>query len=152
MPLKILSQSIILRIVPSDSYRGEVWSWLSLILVPDLAIWRWPVKQPSQIHRITGYGQRSGIRNFLRVPWWRAEVFGAGETDPPAVMFEDRLVSLLERPEIARNHLLGQVIAKVWLENQGESNNDAEKLFRELCKRVIRLGGTYEFQVFSQKE
>ncbi len=141
-----------MNIVPADCYRGDVWSWLSLVLVPDLAIWRWPTKLDSQIDRITGYGPRSGTRNFLRIPWWRAEVLGAGEDDPPAVMFEDRLVSLLERPEVARNHLLGKTVAKIWIEERGEDQEFAEELFREYIMRVRRRGGTYEFSAFSEKE
>ena len=135
---------------PADASKGHIWSWLSLVLVPDLAIWRWPTIHEN---RVTGYGPRSANRNFLRVAWWRAEILGAKSDDPPALLFEDRLVSLFERPGLTKDHRTAKMIVSVWLNRDGEKiEPDAEEFFQQISMRLIRKGRVIAYNILSEKE
>lgn len=78
-----------------------VWAFMTLIVAPDVAVWRYRQRHPD---RLLG-----GPRNVFRRLWWRAELLGDGPEDAPAVMGEDQLVGVMERtdaigadPRIAR--------------------------------------------------
>lgn len=88
-------------IVTADAADVGVWSFLSLVVLPEIGPWRYPGRHPE---RLTG-----GPRNVLRMLWWRAWALGP-ETSPPAgcePLGEDEYVAIMERslggnPRIAR--------------------------------------------------
>lgn len=132
-----------MEISPANAARAGVWSFLSMVVLPDIAKWRWQALPPA---RVLGHAERSAVRNFLRIPWWRAEVLGAGATDPPAVLSEDNLVGIVERPGLYANRRVARETARLLIEyTPGASEN----LFREVSKRLLRLGAFTAFEVLS---
>jgi len=136
-----------MKISPANAARAGVWSFLSMVLVPDIARWRWP---ELPMERVLGHAERSAVRNLLRIPWWRAEVLGSGPTDPPAILSEDNLVGIIERPGLFAHRRVAQETARLFMEHaerhhKGGSNED---LFREVCKRLLRLGAFTAFELF----
>lgn len=135
-----------MEISPANAARAGVWSFLSMVLVPDVAVWRWP-DLPAE--RVLGHAERAAVRNLLRIPWWRAEVLGTGPTDPPAVLSEDNLVGIIERPGLFTHRRVARETARLFIQHiesqsDGRSNED---LFREVCKRLLRLGAFTAFEL-----
>lgn len=90
-----------MSIVPADAAEVGVWSFLSLVVIPEIGPWRYPGRHPD---RLAG-----GPRNILRRLWWRAWALGP-KTPPPLgcePLGEDEYVAIMERslggnPRIAR--------------------------------------------------
>src|SRR5262249_23278337 len=62
----------------------EVWNYLTLVLLPDVAFWRWPnEKRNPSYERLIGKP-----RNVLRRHWWRWYLLGE---ELPSRMNEDEL-------------------------------------------------------------
>jgi hypothetical protein len=95
-----------LPIVPGEGARDDVWSFLTLVLAPDLATWRFPDQNE---RRMLG-----GVRNTFQRLWWRAYLLhDPGKRDPWHLLRlpEDALVGLMERPGISSNPAVTKSIA-----------------------------------------
>lgn len=119
-------------IVPADAAEEGVWSFVTLVLVPELAPWRFPSRHED---RLLGKP-----RNTLRRLWWRAHVLGPDLTwVPPGCtpLNEDESVQIMERPTIAKSGRLAQQLKQVlWrLETKGFEGNRAEVL-RDVIKLI----------------
>lgn len=82
-----------MKIVPADAAHEGVWSFLSLVLLPDVALWRYP--NPSgkgDYERIIGRP-----RNVFRRLWWRAVALGP---ETSSMLHEDEAVAIMERPSL----------------------------------------------------
>jgi hypothetical protein len=91
---------------PGEACRNEVWSFITLQLLPDLATWRFPGQND---RRLLG-----GVRNAFQRLWWRAFLLRQpGEKDPWKLLRlpEDALVGLFERPGISSNAHVTRAIA-----------------------------------------
>ena len=58
-----------MHILPADAAVEDVWSFLSLVLLPDVACWRFPDRSEERL--------RGHFRNVFRRLWWRAYILGA---------------------------------------------------------------------------
>lgn len=121
-----------MRIVPADASEEGVWSFITLVLVPELAPWRFPSRHED---RLLGKP-----RNALRRLWWRAHVLGPDLTwVPPGCtpLNEDESVQIMERPTIAKSGRLAQQLKQVlWrFESKGFVGNRAE-LLRDVIKLI----------------
>ena len=120
-------------IVPADAAEEGVWSFVSLVVVPELAPWRFPDRHQDRL-----LGKR---RNALRRLWWRAHVLGPDLTSAPpgcSPFGEDEFVQVMERPTIARNFRLAKHLqGAMWrLELEGFPGNRAEVLRSSI--KIIR--------------
>ena len=140
-----------MAISAANAGRAGVWSFLSLVLMPDVAVWRWPDLTPQ---RLTGYAERSSNRHVFRVPWWRAEVLGERHASLVADLTEDNLVQILERPGLFRDHRLAVTAGDTFVDYRSEIPDDVsdEDVFRDLCKRLNRLGAFVAFEVLKAEE
>lgn len=121
-----------MSIVPADAAEEGVWSFITLVLVPELAPWRFPSRHED---RLLGKP-----RNALRRLWWRAHVLGPDLTWAPpgcSPLNEDESVQIMERPTIAKSGRLAQQLKQVlWrLENKGFEGNRAD-LLRDVIKLI----------------
>jgi len=121
-----------MEIVPADAADEGVWSFLSLVVLPDIAVWRYPDRTRE---RMLGMP-----RNVFRRLWWRGYVLGPGATDPPAVLGEDQLVAIMERPTIGGHPRLARAFSRAVIETQ-QKHGELSPMFlmRESAKRLIRL-------------
>lgn len=123
----------VMEIVPADAAAEGVWSFISLVLLPDVAAWRYPDMHPD---RMTGH-----FRNAFRRLWWRAEILGDGPTDPPARLGEDQLVAVMERPTIGGDGRLARAFSRTVLDELAAqaAGSSGMTLMREAAKRLIRF-------------
>ena len=129
MPALLYKQ---MRIVPADAASEGVWSFLTLVLLPDIAVWRFP----QQTHeRLIGRP-----RNVFRRYWWRARSLGVNPGDPTSELGEDQLVQVMERPSISGSRKLARTFAQTVLQAAaGSPDVGIEPLMRDAAKRLVRL-------------
>ncbi|WP_135452761.1 hypothetical protein [Mycobacterium sp. DL99] len=93
----------VLNIVPADAAHEGTWSFLTLVVFPDIAAVRFP---DFHINRFIGTA-----RNALRRPWQRQEILGDLPEDRGRPLGEDELVGLTERSALVRNRRLARALA-----------------------------------------
>lgn len=131
-----------LEIIPADAAHDEVWSFLTLVVLPEVAVLRFP---DMHVDRLIGTP-----RNALRRTWTRQEVLGdlLYSTDRP--LGEDELVGLFERGALARNRALVRRLAAAVLKYDGASSRS--EWARDLYKRVTFQTGPRLLDALSEAE
>ncbi|MGY1663878.1 hypothetical protein ACI78Q_21830 [Geodermatophilus sp. SYSU D00705] len=133
----------LMAIVPSDAASDEVWNFLSLVVFPDLSVWRFPERAEN---RMLGRP-----RNVLRRLWWRAEIVGADLIDRSDGLGEDELVNIMERPTLAADRRLARSMAGAILRAPNGSVSRSE-LMRDFAKRMLRAQGAFCLDVLSNED
>lgn len=123
-----------MRIVPSDAANEGVWSFLTLVLLPEVGPWRFPN---------AGDKRYRGVhRNVLRRTWWRAYVLGPdlGGTAPSSpYLGEDELVQIFERSSLAANPHIARAIAAAVHHIGRRAPSGRSNFVRDLTRRLLRL-------------
>jgi hypothetical protein len=132
-----------MQIVPSDAASDEVWNFLTLVVLPDVAVWRWPGRAEE---RLLGRP-----RNAFRRLWWRAEVLGVELICGADGLGEDELVNIMERPTLSADERLAQCIAGAIVRSPKLSVARSE-LMRDFAKRVLRTQGAFCLDVLADEE
>jgi hypothetical protein len=131
-----------LRIIPADAAHDETWSFLTLVVFPDVAISRFPDMHASRL-----IGTR---RNVLRRTWFRQEVLGDLLYSADRSLGEDELVGLFERSALARNRALIRRLAVAVLAYDGPMARS--EWARDLYKRVTFSTGPRLLDALSDTE
>lgn len=119
-----------LQLSRSEAAVDGVWSWLTLVLLPDVALHRYP--DPSTA-RLTG-----GLRNVFSVTWWPVEVLGdLVEPSSGRALQVDEIVGLFERRTLSRDNQLAVSYARTI---RTLATKDRMKTSREFAKAVRRVG------------
>jgi hypothetical protein len=123
-----------MRIVPADAASEGVWSFLTLILMPEIGPWRFP-----------GGGDKRYLgvpRNVLRRTWWRAHALGSdlgGSSSGSPYLGEDELVQIFERPTLSANPWVARAIVST-IHRSPEQISTARSVFvRDLTRRLLRM-------------
>jgi hypothetical protein len=123
-----------MQIVPADAASEGVWSFMTLVLLPELGPWRFP-----------GAGDKRyfGVhRNVLRRTWWRAHILGpdlGGSTRRSPHLGEDELVQIFERPALSANPWIARAIVST-IHKSSQQLNVARSVFvRDFTRRLIRI-------------
>jgi len=122
-----------MRIVPADAAEEGVWSFLTLVVVPEIGPWRFPAMADN---RLLGRP-----RNVLRRLWWRAHSLGPDLESAPQgcrPLGEDEFVQIMERPSLGGNRRTATALRDaLWrAESRGLSVPRSE-LMRELARRLL---------------
>jgi hypothetical protein len=135
---------------PIDGFSREVWSYLTLRLLPDLALWRWSVNKTDE--RFLGGAERSCFQRL----WLRSYVLGG---DLASQLFEDEAVNIFERPEaLGGNKRLALSIANFIVSNRGVSDTDSgekivtTEIVKQTAKRLRRAMSVQVVQTMSDSE
>ena len=121
-----------MQIVPADAGQKDVWTFLSMIVLPEIAPWRFVDRSHE---RLLG-----GVRNVFQRLWWRAWALGPDLTDTPEgcpPFGEDEYVQIMERTSLAGNRRIALGIQTVTRESD-PLNPEMQRglLLREHVKRV----------------
>jgi hypothetical protein len=123
-----------MQIVPADAAAEGVWSFFTLVVLPDLALWRFAdMKEERFIGR---------PRNTFRRLWWRSYTLAGAnrqadnEYEP---LGEDELVGIFERPSIARSSRLARSMAQAVRRLPVTPGVPRSLVMRDLTKRIRRL-------------
>ncbi|MFD9906750.1 DUF6339 family protein [Streptomyces sp. NPDC059063] len=123
--------------VPAEAASRDVWAFLSLVLLPDVAFWRYP--QPPR-DRVLGTDLTRHVFGRL---WWRAQlVRSSGDPEPYSAL---KILGEAAFDQIyARRAALGgsphmvRAILRVWKDLDLTGLNERETL-RDFLKRLLRL-------------
>lgn len=133
-----------MRIAPARAGDPGVWAFLSLVVVPDVAVWRYPERHSDRM--------MGGHRNVLQRLWLRAEILGAGPSDPPARLGEDQLVAILERPDaLGRERRVARAFAWAVL-TRVDDVRASMQLVRDAAKRATRLSAWMALGAFDDDQ
>ncbi|WP_374929232.1 hypothetical protein [Kytococcus sedentarius] len=137
-------------LAPAEAGRAEVWNFLTLVVLPDVAFWRWPVTKdglPNQ-RRVLG-----GPRNIFRRVWWRCHLL-----EPARVRFlsEDELVGITERAaSLGSSPVVARAFTDVLRESveRGEvAPSQREAVVRAYAKGALRRGAVLAFFAMTPDE
>lgn len=129
-------------IVPADASHEGPWSFLSLVVMPDLAVARFPARHSS---RMLG-----GPRNVFRRPWWRYHVLGDLACPADAKpLGEDELVGIFERSKMSRNRTLARALARSIL---GYTGPNRSEFTRRLARSVRAETGPLLLDILERVE
>lgn len=131
-----------LHIVPADAGHSDTWSFLTLVVFPDIAWARFPT-----LHENRALGKQH--RNVLRRVWDRHRVVGDLQMSATAPLGEDEMTGLFERSALARNTGLVRVLASMIMEH---SPADRTTYARTLSKSAVAITGTYLLDVMDPRE
>lgn len=122
----------IMDIVPADAAEEGVWSFLALVVVPEIGPWRFPAQAEE---RLIGRP-----RNVLRRTWWRAWALGPDLDRAPdgcEPLGEDESVQIMERPSLGGNRRTARALqAALWRAEQEGLNVPRSELMRQLARRL----------------
>ncbi|MEU4707002.1 DUF6339 family protein [Nocardia salmonicida] len=133
-----------MRISPAEAASGDVWAFLALVVLPDVAHWRYP-KPPGD--RVLGSDL---TRHVLGRMWWRAQlVYAPADADPYTALHVlgeaafDQIYA--RRASLGSSPALIQSILRVWnsMDLKGLSERD---VLREFLKRLLRLASFVVFE------
>lgn len=164
-----------MNIRPSEACRDGVWSFIGLMLIPEISRWRFPGKDATVESRFLGNAR--GIKNTLGRLWWRAEYLyqepGSFSyrglldrispqerlllTDEPyglvRILNEDELVQVTERPFLAGNRAFCRAIARAHIIAYSRSTTGRRSdLLRESIKKLLRMGGILAFEALEEHD
>jgi len=143
------SQLLLHDLNPIDGFSKDVWSYLTLRVLPDFALWRWP---DNAEERFLGGAERSCFQRL----WQRAYILGpnlAGDLQ------EDEAVNIFERPEaLGGNRRLSKIFADYIVKNRGVIGGKSgdkivsTKIVKQTAKRLRRTMSVQVVQTMSDDE
>ncbi|MFE4392779.1 MULTISPECIES: DNA cytosine methyltransferase [Streptomycetaceae] len=141
-------------IIPAEALSPQLWAFLSLVVMPDVAAWRFPGFNP---RRVTG---RDITRHVFGRLWWRAHLVGGERLDPDdlydalSVLGEEAFDQVFARRTSigASSHLVCGIL-RVWQEFDIPDEEVADRqVFRDFLKRILRLRAFVSFDALDEKE
>lgn len=145
-----------MNISPHEASKDEIWIFLTCILLPEIPRWRFPGERKNNFNtkpeRYLG-----GRRNLFQRLWWRAEILMDASNDQPykllALLNEDELVQIIERPLMAGNKKLAQRTSWYFLKIVEERKpKNRRELLREAQKILMRFSAFVSFSALSYKQ
>ncbi|SNC61164.1 hypothetical protein SAMN05445756_0426 [Kytococcus aerolatus] len=135
---------------PAEGGRPEVWNHMSLVLLPDLTLWRWRSSGDGSLHRDRLLG---GPRNALRRLWWRNLLLGEELVD---FLSEDELVGITERPgSLGSCPLVARAFAEVLRSQVAAGHVPAgmrEAVSRAYARAALRRGAVLALPAMAEKQ
>ncbi len=137
---------------PSDAASDGVWSFLSLVIFPDVMHARWAADPAThELSPDRWIGKQAGRdRNYLKLSWRRWRVLGPLMEEATAKLGEDEFGALLERSAVARNIRLVRLAAAeiVAFRDDGARTEFA----RALMKRVTYQTGPLNLDILTTEQ
>jgi hypothetical protein len=139
-----------MNIVPADAASGDVWAFFALVVLPDVALWRFPNPPGDRV-----LGTDLTRHAFARL-WWRAYQLadlsvGSG-LSALKIISESEMNQLFERRNIGGNRALVRSIARALSDRDPRWSNVGDRaLVRDCIKRIRRLLPFVMFEALDNK-
>lgn len=133
-------------ILPAEAAHPGVWAFLSLVLMPDVAHWRFPnLQAKDDYERLTG-----GDRNVFRRVWWRSYALGPELAEK---LLEDEAVGIMERPSIGMCPSVARAVARQHIATiEANPALARTQLMRDATKRLRRLSPNLSLYSLSDED
>lgn len=136
-------------IVPAEAASGDVWSFLALVLLPDIAYWRYPMPPGDRV-----LGTDITRHVFGRL-WWRAHlVHSQGDPAPYEALHIlgeaafDQIYS--RRKALGASPHLVKAILRVW-DGLNLDGLEEREILRDFLKRLLRLAPILLFEALDDR-
>jgi len=115
--------------------RKDVWSFIALVMLPDVSKWRYPGFNKE---RLLG-----GVRNVFQRLWYRAYMFDLGGKEETRwklleALTEDAMVAIIERPSISANQILAKNIGLSWIRISNEIGREKMEAVNRTAMKYLR--------------
>jgi hypothetical protein len=137
---------------PAEAANLEIWSYHALVLVPDLALWRWRHMDRPNVERFVGVDLTRHTYGRL---WWRWYTFTSGQLadDVGWELLEGLREADLDQLQSRRNAYgvdppIVRALAEIYLEVKARSAEEglaSRPVWRDLLKRLLRRGAFVAF-------
>jgi site-specific DNA-cytosine methylase len=124
-------------VVPAEAASRDIWAFLALVVLPDVAFWRYP--QPPK-ERVLGTDLTRHVFGRL---WWRAQLVRASDDPEPYSALKilgeaafDQIYA--RRAALGGSPHLVRAILRVWKDLDLQGLNERDTL-RDFLKRLLRL-------------
>ena len=122
-----------MSLVPAEATVGGVWSFMSLVLLPDVAAWRYPDRHRQRFIGSDTMVATSNRHVFGRL-WARSYIFGS---DLLPWLVEDNFEAIFGRPVFGGNIRVARAIAATMVRScLSVRITNSQKLLREAMKRI----------------
>jgi len=144
--------------LPVEAADEEVWAYITLSVLPDVAIWRWPAtpgspdrtlvdedgerKAESRVDRLLG--RRRGV---FRQAWWRGHLLGP---DACLRLDEDNFINLTDRVSLTGYKVHGRLITRAHLERLDRPSYDRRFTLRRALVLIGREFGRIAVEALSE--
>lgn len=123
---------------PGEAARNSVWSFIAIILLPDVVKWRFS----SATGSVSAKRYLGGVRNTFQRLWWRGHVFYDPEKDDPyhyvRVLSEDALVAIMERPGLSSNTRIARSLAEAIHSLESGPEDYPYELRQEIWRNALK--------------
>ena len=154
-----LGQAIedVIHPVPADVAHDGTWSYLSLVVFPDVVNRRWPgeVRNARLIlpdERWIGHQTTTRDRNYLKLSWRRWIILGEVMREARPRLGEDEFGALLERTAVARNRRLVTAAARTIILRGPRYPGGRVEFARQFMKRIAERTGPLLLDILSDEE
>lgn len=143
--------------IPADVAHDGTWSYLSLVVFPDVVNRRWPGERVNgQVvlppERWIGHQTTARDRNYLKLSWRRWVILGEVMSEAQPLLGEDEFGALLERTAVARNKRLVMTAARVVVERGPEYPGGRMDFARRIMKRIAARTGPLLLDICTDDE
>lgn len=147
--------------LPVEASDDEIWAFLTLKVLPDVAIWRWPASEdadeleigeddparPQIATRMDRFlGRRRGV---FRQAWWRAHLLGAERCTR---LDEDNFINLTDRISLTGDARIAPIVVDTHLRLVSEPGYDRRYGLRRALVLIGRLFGRLAVEALSDDE
>lgn len=132
-----------------EALRNDCWTFLTVIVLPDVAVWRWPPKEESADVKAWKGRMLGGSRNTFQRIFRRVMCFdrGAEHVDRWGLirgLLEDDFANLLERPGLTSNRDIAICLGEEYLAMKqrliDQSAGVRQNVYREATKAIRSYG------------
>ncbi|WP_151530101.1 MULTISPECIES: hypothetical protein [Corynebacterium] len=135
-----------LNLIPSEAASIEVWNFITIVLLPDIAKWRYP--NPSNKKNYDRWIGEN--RNTFRKLWWREYILGH---ELNSQLGEDEASGIMERSRIGGDPKLARVLASALVEtSQRFPDISRSELMRRGILNFRRRIPVTAFELYSEHE
>ncbi|MEU5042709.1 DNA cytosine methyltransferase [Streptomyces griseorubiginosus] len=136
-------------VVPAEAASRDVWAFLALVVLPDVAFWRYP--EPPR-DRVLGTDLTRHVFGRL---WWRAQLVRAPDDSEPygalKILGEAAFDQIYaRRAALGGSPHMVRAILRVWKDLDLQGLNERETL-RDFLKRLLRLAPFVLFDGIEQR-
>ncbi|WP_326668023.1 DNA cytosine methyltransferase [Streptomyces canus] len=136
-------------VVPAEAASRDVWAFLALVVLPDVAFWRYP--EPPR-DRVLGTDLTRHVFGRL---WWRAQLVRASDDPEPygalKILGEAAFDQIYaRRAALGGSPHMVRAILRVWKDLDLQGLNERETL-RDFLKRLLRLAPFVLFDGIEQR-
>ena len=113
-----------------EALRNDCWSFLTVIVLPDVAVWRWPPKEESADAKAWKGRMLGGLRNTFQRIYRRVMCLDRGADHPDRwglirELQEDDFFNILERPGLSSNRDIAICLAEEYLAMKQRLSNQS---------------------------